>query len=165
MTTITEKQYDDLVTRIYNVLISNPEVGLGEMGDCQLAASELVNEWTEANSMKNTINRHTLTASTLEKIRKDTGLNWVDSSYGNDTCDSLLIELANDYSIQVWIPNSLINDPSNEDFARFAYCMHNNNTDGSPLTDNYPNFATYEEMLDSLQLLLAYHSSLYPSIV
>jgi hypothetical protein len=49
---ITQTQADDLIKRICEVLISNPEFGLGEIGDCQLAASELVNDWTEANNIE-----------------------------------------------------------------------------------------------------------------
>ncbi len=51
MKTITEKQYDDLVTRIYNVLISNPEVGLGEIGECTDSAKQIAKEWTDANQI------------------------------------------------------------------------------------------------------------------
>ncbi len=48
---ITENQKQDLITGIYNVLIGNPEVGLGEMGECREEATTIVNEWIERNQI------------------------------------------------------------------------------------------------------------------
>ena len=42
---ITEASRLALVTAIYNLLMSNPEMGMGEMGDCHEAAEILVDEW------------------------------------------------------------------------------------------------------------------------
>ena len=43
---ITEKQYNELVERIYQLLMQQPDMGMGEMGDCKKAATQVVSEWT-----------------------------------------------------------------------------------------------------------------------
>lgn len=46
-----ETQIENLRTMIYNLLISNPDVGMGEIGECRDAADELVNEWISLNNI------------------------------------------------------------------------------------------------------------------
>lgn len=49
---ITEEQRSDLIQRIYDTLISNPDFGLGEMGSCLDDATRIVDEWIESNKIK-----------------------------------------------------------------------------------------------------------------
>lgn len=51
MTEITDQQYDSLVKGITDLLMSSPEMGMGEMGDCRDAAINVVDEWMEANKI------------------------------------------------------------------------------------------------------------------
>jgi hypothetical protein len=44
-TQITPADRQDLINRIYDSLISNPENGLGEMGACRDEAERIVNDW------------------------------------------------------------------------------------------------------------------------
>lgn len=53
MQTITKKQYDSLTLFIYLSLISNPEMGLGEINDCKEEANRIVNQWMEDNGIQN----------------------------------------------------------------------------------------------------------------
>lgn len=46
---ITEAQRKALEDKIYNLLMANPEMGMGEMGECREAAERLVSEWLEEN--------------------------------------------------------------------------------------------------------------------
>jgi hypothetical protein len=43
---ITLEQYEELVDQIYKLLMANPEMGMGEMGECREAATLLVDAWT-----------------------------------------------------------------------------------------------------------------------
>ena len=52
MTQITELQYDDLVHRIYESLISADDMGLGEMGTCNDEAERIATEWCKENNIK-----------------------------------------------------------------------------------------------------------------
>lgn len=52
METITAQQYESLKLIIYNMLMGNPEMGLGEMADCMIAAEMAVDEWMEKESLK-----------------------------------------------------------------------------------------------------------------
>lgn len=45
MTTITEKQYESLKLTVYGLLMSNPEMGLGDTGNCMEGATSAVDEW------------------------------------------------------------------------------------------------------------------------
>ena len=56
MTQITELQYDDLVHRIYETLMSNEDFGLGEMGSCRDEAKRIVIEWCEENQINIPLN-------------------------------------------------------------------------------------------------------------
>lgn len=47
MTQITEKQYNLLVSEIYDTLINMPEMGLGEMGECTDTAKIIVDNWLQ----------------------------------------------------------------------------------------------------------------------
>lgn len=47
-----ENKLNNLKTMIYNLLISNPEIDMGQMSDCMEAAECLVNEWIELNNIK-----------------------------------------------------------------------------------------------------------------
>lgn len=51
MTQITEQQKDSLQSKIYEMLMANPEMGLGEMGICSDSAQFLVDEWMEENNI------------------------------------------------------------------------------------------------------------------
>lgn len=46
---MTQKQFDSLVTNIYNLLMDMPEMGLGEMNDCLEEAHRVANEWAAEN--------------------------------------------------------------------------------------------------------------------
>jgi hypothetical protein len=46
-----QTQIESLRTMIYNLLISNPDVGMGEMGECRETADELVDEWINLNNI------------------------------------------------------------------------------------------------------------------
>ncbi len=46
---ITEKQLESLEQKIYETLILNPDVGLGELGECRDEAKRIVKEWVEEN--------------------------------------------------------------------------------------------------------------------
>lgn len=48
---ITENQYESLVQAIYESLISNPDFGLGDMGECHDEAVRIVNDWVQKNSL------------------------------------------------------------------------------------------------------------------
>lgn len=52
MQAITELQYDDLVHRIYEALISADDMGLGEMGTCNDEAERIATEWCKDNQIK-----------------------------------------------------------------------------------------------------------------
>jgi hypothetical protein len=56
MTQITELQYDDLVHRIYETLMSNEDFGLGEMGSCRDEAKRIVIEWCKENQINIPLN-------------------------------------------------------------------------------------------------------------
>ncbi len=45
-------QYDSLRKKIYDSLISNPDYGLGEMGECSDEAKRIVDEWMEENNIQ-----------------------------------------------------------------------------------------------------------------
>jgi hypothetical protein len=49
---MNDKQYEALVQKIYDSLISNPEFGLGEMGECRGEARRIVSEWMDENGIK-----------------------------------------------------------------------------------------------------------------
>ena len=51
MTTLTDAQHQDLINRIFETLKSNPEIGLGEVGECRDEADRIVQEWIEANQI------------------------------------------------------------------------------------------------------------------
>lgn len=45
MLNINTEKIEGLRIMIFNLLISDPEVGLGEVPECREAANELVNDW------------------------------------------------------------------------------------------------------------------------
>jgi len=51
MSYITEKQYKSLTDKIYTTLISMPDMGIGEMGDCRDESERIVDEWMENNEI------------------------------------------------------------------------------------------------------------------
>lgn len=51
MTEITNPQYDTLVKEIEDLLMSNPEMGMGEWGECHDAAINVVDTWMEKNNI------------------------------------------------------------------------------------------------------------------
>lgn len=52
MTQLTKQQYDSLVKGIFDTLVANPDVGLGEVAQCRETAEWIVNEWAEANGIE-----------------------------------------------------------------------------------------------------------------
>jgi len=52
----------------------------------------------------------------LTKINAELNIQFYDSSYGNDLCDSLEHEYTEDKFLKVFIPNSKENDPDRELF-------------------------------------------------
>lgn len=67
-------------------------------------------------------------------------LNWEDSSWHNDACDSLYLE---ERRITVYIPNSDKTDLGNEEFNTWAICV-----DGQDTNDTY---ATIELVIAELK--------------
>lgn len=51
MTQITQAQYDSLRNEIYDLLMSAPEMGMGEMGECHDAAINVVDTWMGKNKI------------------------------------------------------------------------------------------------------------------
>jgi hypothetical protein len=48
---ITHYSSASLIQAIYDLLMSNPDMGLGEINECQEAAKELVYQWIESNQI------------------------------------------------------------------------------------------------------------------
>jgi hypothetical protein len=67
----------------------------------------------------------------FNRIESHTEVKWVDSSWHNDTCDSMEWTILDDGKkhkfIQIFFPNSFVNDPSNEEFNTFH--IFNENVD------------------------------------
>ncbi len=51
METITLKQYESLIQKIYDTLMAMPDMGMGEMGESKDEATRIVDEWMEENSI------------------------------------------------------------------------------------------------------------------
>ena len=51
MQTLTTTQIKSLEDKIYDKLMENPEMGMGEMGECRDEASRIVDDWMEENSV------------------------------------------------------------------------------------------------------------------
>lgn len=51
MTNITEQQQNDLIQRIFDAVISNPETGMGEMSEAREAAELIVSDWIRENDI------------------------------------------------------------------------------------------------------------------
>lgn len=60
------------------------------------------------------------TRKVLSRLRKETSLNWVDCSWGNDCTDSIILELSENEAIVVYIPNSRIQDSGEELFNQYS---------------------------------------------
>jgi len=70
-----------------------------------------------------------LTKTNIIKINKGTGIDFIDSSWHNDTCDSVYHELKaspHEY-LQVYLPNSSEYDSDNERYN--TYCLMDENSD------------------------------------
>ncbi len=52
---INETQKAQLIEAIYDLLMSNPDMGLGDMGDCREAAEYTVENWIKDSGIKNLI--------------------------------------------------------------------------------------------------------------
>lgn len=52
MTQITELQFEDLIHRIYETLISSDDMGLGEAALCHEEAERTAIEWCRDNNIK-----------------------------------------------------------------------------------------------------------------
>lgn len=48
---MNQNQIKSLIQSIYDLLISNPDMDLGEINECQEAAQELVYKWMESNQI------------------------------------------------------------------------------------------------------------------
>jgi hypothetical protein len=59
------------------------------------------------------------TRKALIKFNESCKLNFYDSSYKNDSADSLEVEIKEDVFLKVFIPNSKKNEPSNEFFNTY----------------------------------------------
>lgn len=68
--------------------------------------------------------RSRLTAETLNKLREDTGMDWKETSYKNDLCDSVSVDLPG-ISIQVWVPNAEQTNIEEEETASYSIQVSN----------------------------------------
>jgi hypothetical protein len=48
---MNQNQIKSLQNAIYDLLMSNPDMGLGEVNECQEAAQDLVYQWMESNQI------------------------------------------------------------------------------------------------------------------
>ena len=84
------------------------------------------NKGGKMNRYKNKIGCHTPKTSEkiFNRIVSCTEVDWVDSSWHNDTCDSMEWTIVDDGKqhkfIQVFFPNSFVDDPQNEDYNSFS---------------------------------------------
>ncbi len=70
-----------------------------------------------------------LTKQVLERVQEYTeNYDWYDSSYGNDLCDSIELELSEDNFIKIMLPNSFIDDEDSELFVEFFILDNNQDT-------------------------------------
>ncbi len=70
-----------------------------------------------------------LTKQVLERVQEYTeNYDWYDSSYGNDLCDSIELELSEDNFIKIMLPNSFIDDEDSELFVEFFILDNDQNT-------------------------------------
>lgn len=60
-----------------------------------------------------------LTQQVLERVNDYTEIEFFDSSYGNDLCDSISYEIEEDNYIKIFLPNSFIDDEDSEYFVEF----------------------------------------------
>jgi hypothetical protein len=51
-TYITEQHYQDSVQKIYEVLVSMPTIGLGEMGECREEATRILDAFMEEQNIE-----------------------------------------------------------------------------------------------------------------
>ena len=49
---MTELQYHNLVGDVYSLLISNPFLGMGDIGEVYNTAKETIDEWIHDNNIK-----------------------------------------------------------------------------------------------------------------
>lgn len=55
MAQITEQQHENLIDRIYKVLISHPDFDNGDIQDiqnCSATANDIVNDWEKENNIE-----------------------------------------------------------------------------------------------------------------
>ena len=70
-----------------------------------------------------------MTAQVLERVQEYTeNYDWYDSSYANDLCDSIELELSEDNFIKIMLPNSFIDDEDNELFVDFVILDNDQDT-------------------------------------
>ena len=70
-----------------------------------------------------------MTEEVLKRVQEYTeNHDWYDSSYGNDLCDSIELEIANDNFIKIMLPNSFIDDEDSEYFVDFVILDNNQDT-------------------------------------
>jgi hypothetical protein len=74
-------------------------------------------------------------------------LNWEDGSWHNDTCDSIYLELEDDYVIHIYVPNSDVTDLGNEEFNTYSLMVN----DEDYADETYP---TIESVIDVLKIIL-----------
>lgn len=49
---MTEPQYQELVDSVFNLLISNPSLGLGDIGEAYDAAKNTIDKWIDNNNIE-----------------------------------------------------------------------------------------------------------------
>lgn len=70
-----------------------------------------------------------LTVQVLERVQEYTeNYDWYDSSYGNDLCDSIELEISEDNFIKIMLPNSFIDDEDSELFVDFSILDNDQDT-------------------------------------
>ncbi len=69
-----------------------------------------------------------LTEQVLERVNDYTEIEFFDSSYGNDLCDSISYEIEEDNHIKIMLPNSFIDDEDSEYFVDFVILDNNQDT-------------------------------------
>lgn len=88
----------------------------------------------------------------LFALLSTTGLSWKDVSYGNDMCDSVMAELPDGGNLQLWLPNSDVQDHDNEDINDFSLIRHNEEDED---INEKEIIGTIEEMIVAINALLS----------
>lgn len=95
-----------------------------------------------------------LTPKFLEQFNKECKLQFYDSSWHNDLVDSIG---ANNYHIQIWMPNSAEFNPDEELFNTFSILIGETQDEADLETDNINEAIKYLNDLKPSQLIAAKH--------